>query len=170
MLGHVHESHGQAALTCDAKVWCCSSVCAEFRMCFGLPTCDQQSPKNMTRQKFPVQGIETVRRDGCPAVVKIQERTMRTLFETQDLSAVRSYLQRQWTKILAGRVSLQDFVFAKEVRHLQRLPAASCRARKDCLTELPHADAAGGMHAYTAADVRLAAQRSLTNCFWTSCS
>ncbi len=40
---------------------------------------------------------------------------MRTLFETRDLSAVRSYLQRQWTKILAGRVSLQDFVFAKEV-------------------------------------------------------
>jgi DNA polymerase family B len=65
-----------------------------------------------------LQGIETVRRDGCPAVVKIQERAMRTLFETSDLSAVRSYLQRQWTKILAGRVSLQDFVFAKEVRHL----------------------------------------------------
>ena len=39
---------------------------------------------------------------------------MRTLFETSDLSAVRAYLQRQWTKILAGRVSLQDFVFAKE--------------------------------------------------------
>jgi DNA polymerase zeta len=61
-----------------------------------------------------LQGIETVRRDGCPAVVKIQERAMRTLFETSDLSAVRAYLQRQWTKILAGRVSLQDFVFAKE--------------------------------------------------------
>lgn len=40
---------------------------------------------------------------------------MRTLFETRDLSAVRNYLARQWTKILAGRVSLQDFVFAKEV-------------------------------------------------------
>ena len=29
---------------------------------------------------------------------------------------VRTYLERQWTKILAGRVSVQDFVFAKEVR------------------------------------------------------
>ena len=29
---------------------------------------------------------------------------------------VKRYLQRQWTKIMAGRVSVQDFVFAKEVR------------------------------------------------------
>lgn len=29
---------------------------------------------------------------------------------------VKVYLQRQWTRILGGRVSLQDFVFAKEVR------------------------------------------------------
>ena len=29
---------------------------------------------------------------------------------------VKAYLQRQWTRILSGRISLQDFVFAKEVR------------------------------------------------------
>lgn len=29
---------------------------------------------------------------------------------------VKSYLQRQWTRILRGRYSLQDFIFAKEVR------------------------------------------------------
>lgn len=29
---------------------------------------------------------------------------------------VKQYLQRQWKRILSGRVSLQDFVFAKEVR------------------------------------------------------
>lgn len=29
---------------------------------------------------------------------------------------VKVYLQRQWRRILSGRVSLQDFVFAKEVR------------------------------------------------------
>ncbi|OAY65298.1 DNA polymerase zeta catalytic subunit, partial [Ananas comosus] len=29
---------------------------------------------------------------------------------------VKSYLQRQWTRILSGKVSLQDFIFAKEVR------------------------------------------------------
>lgn len=32
------------------------------------------------------------------------------------LYKVKAYLQRQWTRILSGRVSLQDFVFAKEVR------------------------------------------------------
>lgn len=29
---------------------------------------------------------------------------------------VKSYLERQWAKILANRVSIQDFIFAKEVR------------------------------------------------------
>lgn len=29
---------------------------------------------------------------------------------------IKAYLQRQWQRILSGRVSLQDFVFAKEVR------------------------------------------------------
>ena len=29
---------------------------------------------------------------------------------------VKEYCERQWGKILAGRVSVSDFVFAKEVR------------------------------------------------------
>ena len=29
---------------------------------------------------------------------------------------MRRYLERQWSKILAGRVSVQDFIMAKEVR------------------------------------------------------
>jgi len=29
---------------------------------------------------------------------------------------VKTYLQRQWSRILSGKVSLQDFVFSKEVR------------------------------------------------------
>ncbi|CAM6089940.1 unnamed protein product [Calypogeia fissa] len=65
---------------------------------------------------FDAKGIETIRRDSCPAVAKALEHSLRTLFETQDLSQVKHYLQRQWGKILSGRVSLQDFIFAKEVR------------------------------------------------------
>ncbi|CAK7340718.1 unnamed protein product [Dovyalis caffra] len=34
----------------------------------------------------------------------------------EDILDVKTYLQRQWKRILSGRVSLQDFVFAKEVR------------------------------------------------------
>jgi hypothetical protein len=48
-----------------------------------------------------------VRRDGCPAVSKMLEACLRVLFSTADLSLVRSYCTRQWTKILANRVSVQ---------------------------------------------------------------
>ncbi|KAK9829480.1 hypothetical protein WJX72_006119 [[Myrmecia] bisecta] len=65
---------------------------------------------------FDAKGIETVRRDTCPAVAKMMERSLRLLFNTRDLSEVKSYLERQWSKILANRISIQDFIFAKEVR------------------------------------------------------
>lgn len=65
---------------------------------------------------FDAKGIETVRRDTCAAVAKVMEQSLRLFFEHQNISEVKAYLQRQWTRILSGRVSLQDFVFAKEVR------------------------------------------------------
>jgi DNA polymerase zeta len=65
---------------------------------------------------FDAKGIETVRRDACPAVAKIMEKTLRLLFASGDLSTVRIYLEKQWTRILSGRVSISDFIFAKEVR------------------------------------------------------
>ncbi|KAI4349976.1 hypothetical protein L6164_010509 [Bauhinia variegata] len=65
---------------------------------------------------FDAKGIETVRRDTCGAVAKIMEQSLRLFFEHRDLSEVKTYLQRQWKRILSGRVSLKDFVFAKEVR------------------------------------------------------
>lgn len=65
---------------------------------------------------FNAKGIETVRRDGFPAQQRMVEACIRILFRTQDLSLVKAYCQRQWLKILQGQVSLQDFVFAKEVK------------------------------------------------------
>ena len=65
---------------------------------------------------FDAKGIETVRRDTCPAVSKILEKCLRMLFELKDMSIIKSYLRTQWTKILTGRVSLLDFIFRKEVR------------------------------------------------------
>lgn len=41
---------------------------------------------------------------------------IRILFRTQDMSELKQYLYRQWTNILLGRVRLQDFIIAKEVR------------------------------------------------------
>jgi hypothetical protein len=47
------------------------------------------------------------RRDGCPAVSKMLEACLRTLFTSRDLSAVKDYCTRQWAKILSNRVSVQ---------------------------------------------------------------
>ncbi|MCO5554979.1 hypothetical protein L7F22_008518 [Adiantum nelumboides] len=74
--------------------------------------------------KFDAKGIETVRRDSCAAVSKTLEKSLRILFETRDISQVKAYLQRQWGKIISGRISFRDFIFAKEVR----LGAYSARA------------------------------------------
>jgi DNA polymerase zeta len=107
---------------------------------------DQKEPT------FEAKGIETVRRDTCPAVSKILEKSLRylcvlalrvacavlrvacvcdvacavvmksfvvicrLLFEQGDISTIKAFVQRQWTKLAAGRVSLKDFIFAKEVK------------------------------------------------------
>ncbi|XP_069017932.1 DNA polymerase zeta catalytic subunit isoform X2 [Embiotoca jacksoni] len=65
---------------------------------------------------FDAKGIETVRRDGCPAVSKILERSIKLLFETRDISQVKQFVQRQCVKVLDGRASMQDLTFAKEYR------------------------------------------------------
>lgn len=65
---------------------------------------------------FDAKGIETVRRDGTPAEQKIEEKALKILFRTADLSRVKNYFQKQCLKIMQGRVSVQDFCFAREVR------------------------------------------------------
>ncbi|KAK6522081.1 DNA polymerase zeta [Arthrobotrys megalospora] len=72
--------------------------------------------KSQITPEFDAKGIETVRRDGTPAEQKIEEAALKTLFRTSDLSQVKQFFQRQCTKIMAEKVSIQDFCFAKEVR------------------------------------------------------
>ncbi|KAL6361285.1 hypothetical protein LRP88_04752 [Fusarium phalaenopsidis] len=72
--------------------------------------------KDQTKPEFDAKGIETVRRDGTPAEQKIEEKALRLLFETADLSQIKSYFQKQCQKIMRNNVSVQDFCFAKEVR------------------------------------------------------
>lgn len=57
-----------------------------------------------------------MRRDGTPAEQKIEEKALRLLFETADLSQVKAYFQAQCDKMMRGAVSVQDFCFAREVR------------------------------------------------------
>ncbi|KAM5164365.1 DNA polymerase zeta catalytic subunit [Mantella aurantiaca] len=73
-------------------------------------TLDQKDPI------FDAKGIETVRRDACPAVGKVLERSIKLLFETRDISQIKQYVQRQCLKLLEGKASMQDLIFAKEYR------------------------------------------------------
>ncbi|KAI2620555.1 hypothetical protein GGR54DRAFT_104581 [Hypoxylon sp. NC1633] len=72
--------------------------------------------KDQVKPDFDAKGIETVRRDGTPAEQMIEEKALKVLFETADLSQVKSYFQRQCEKIMRGAVSIQDFCFAREVK------------------------------------------------------
>ncbi|XP_054272954.1 DNA polymerase zeta catalytic subunit [Macrosteles quadrilineatus] len=74
-----------------------------------------ESP-NQEEPVYDAKGIETVRRDGCPAVAKVLEKTLRLLFETKDVSLVKRYVCRQFTKVMSGRISVQDLTFAREYR------------------------------------------------------
>lgn len=72
--------------------------------------------RDQIKPEFDAKGIETVRRDGTPAEQKIEEKALKILFETADLSQVKAYFQKQCSKIMRGDVSVQDFSFAKEVK------------------------------------------------------
>lgn len=72
--------------------------------------------KEQREPDFDAKGIETVRRDGTPAEQKIEEKALKILFRTSDLSQVKEYFQRQCSKIMRGKISIQDFCFAKEVK------------------------------------------------------
>ena len=73
-------------------------------------------PSGTGTPSFDAKGLETVRRDACPATAKLVESTLRTLFTTRDLSAVKRFIVRQCGRMLAGRAGVADFVFRKEVR------------------------------------------------------
>jgi DNA polymerase zeta len=72
--------------------------------------------RDQMQPDFDAKGIETVRRDGTPAEQKMEEKALKLLFETADLSQVKAYFQAQCTKIMRGNVSIQDFCFAREVK------------------------------------------------------
>ena len=69
---------------------------------------------------FDAKGIETVRRDGNAALQRIQEACIRILFRTRDLSQVKSFLQRQWQKILErpGKYARLHRCKGSQARHI----------------------------------------------------
>lgn len=76
---------------------------------------------------FEAKGIETVRRDSCPIVQQMLQKSITILFLERNLTLIREYLQRQWIKVLRNKLPLKEFIFAKEVRigtYRQPPPAA----------------------------------------------
>ena len=76
--------------------------------------------------EYEAKGIETVRRDGCPIGVKILKQALLTLFSSKDLSLVKEFVQHQFTKMIHGKVSLQDYIFAKEFRGMDGYKPGVC--------------------------------------------
>jgi DNA polymerase zeta len=63
-------------------------------------------------------GIEMVRRDQCPATCKMQEKILRILFTSKDVTSVKAYVLEQFRKMHEGldKIPLKEFIFSKEVR------------------------------------------------------
>ncbi|XP_043477466.1 DNA polymerase zeta catalytic subunit isoform X2 [Leptopilina heterotoma] len=87
---------------------------------YSYETIDNEKPEYLAK------GIETVRRDGCPASAKILEKTLKILFDTKDLSQVKQYVTRQLDKVFRGTVSIQDLTFAREFRGLRGYSKNAC--------------------------------------------
>eukprot|EP01031_Cornospumella_fuschlensis_P033121 gene33121-40064_t len=77
-----------------------------------------ENKKNLSDHHLDAKGIEMIRKDQCEATKKIQEKAIRLLFQTRDLSMVKKFLVTQWTKLSQDhyKLLLNDFIFYKEVR------------------------------------------------------
>ncbi|GAB1609202.1 hypothetical protein Ahia01_001205700, partial [Argonauta hians] len=90
--------------------------------------------------QFDAKGIETVRRDGCPATAKILERSLKMLFATRDISRVKCYVQTQCCKMQQGKVNLQDFIYAKEYRGMHSYRPGACVPALEIAKKLVRSD------------------------------
>lgn len=54
------------------------------------------------------------------------EKTLRILFDTRDVSKVKEYCMKQFSKIISGRISIKDLTFAKEFRGLTGYRPGAC--------------------------------------------
>jgi DNA polymerase zeta len=69
--------------------------------------------------EFEAKGLETVRRDQCALTQKILRNSLIMLFR-HGTAAVKDYLFRQWSLIMAGRLPMSDFILTGRVRSRYR--------------------------------------------------
>ncbi|XP_059056759.1 DNA polymerase zeta catalytic subunit isoform X1 [Achroia grisella] len=69
---------------------------------------DQEKPV------FEAKGIETVRRDGCPAGVKLLQQSLCELFDSGDMSRVKSIVVSTLSRLASGTLPLHELFFTRE--------------------------------------------------------
>lgn len=57
---------------------------------------------------------------------QVLEKSLCLLFASRDVSLVKTYVQRQFRKLLDGQVNIQDFTFAKEYRGREYYRPGAC--------------------------------------------
>jgi DNA polymerase zeta len=62
----------------------------------------------------------------CMTFLQILEKSLRLIFETKDVSLVKSYVCRQFVKLLQGRLNIQDLIFAREYRGMSGYRPGAC--------------------------------------------
>ncbi|GBP39440.1 DNA polymerase zeta catalytic subunit [Eumeta japonica] len=69
---------------------------------------DQQTPT------YEAKGIETVRRDGCPAGVKLLQKSLCELFDSADVSKVKQIITATLSRLADGRLPHHELLFTRE--------------------------------------------------------
>ncbi|XP_049869672.1 DNA polymerase zeta catalytic subunit [Pectinophora gossypiella] len=69
---------------------------------------DQEKPV------YEAKGIETVRRDGCPAGVKLLQSSLCLLFSSGDMSSVKQLVCSTLSRLAAGALPLRELMFTRE--------------------------------------------------------
>lgn len=72
-----------------------------------------ESPTQI-KPTYEAKGIESVRRDGCPLGVRYMDECIRLLFKYKDVSRIRQYMERTWSRMFANTIPLSEYIFAKE--------------------------------------------------------
>jgi DNA polymerase zeta len=65
---------------------------------------------------WEAKGIETIRKDQCRLTQKLLRGALMTLFKYHNVEKLKQYLERQWTKLLAGKLPVSDFILSGRVR------------------------------------------------------
>ncbi|CAH2071694.1 unnamed protein product, partial [Iphiclides podalirius] len=73
---------------------------------------------DQTKPVYEAKGIETVRRDGCPAGVKLLQRALCELFETGDMSRVKRAVCAGLSRLADGALPPDELFFTREYHGL----------------------------------------------------